>query len=176
MQHWIAAKKVLRYIQRTKDFRLIYRRSDQLELIRYSGIDFAGCVDTKKPTSGYIFMMVGGVVSWKSMKQSTIALSTMEAEFIAFHEASNQALWLQSLFLGLRVLEHVLKPRRIFCNNSAAISFSSNNKNSSRSKHIDIKYLIVKDKVQNHHVYVEFISTKQMIADPLTKGLLIMPF
>ena len=81
MDHWKAAKKVLRYLQGTKDYMLMYRKSYQLEAIGYTDSDYAGCVDTRKSTFGYIFLLAGGVVSWKSGKQSVIATSTMEAEF-----------------------------------------------------------------------------------------------
>ena len=67
-----------------------YRRSDHLEIMGYSDFDFAGCLDSKRSTSRYVFMLVGEVVSWKSVKQSLITTSTMEAKFIACYEASNQ--------------------------------------------------------------------------------------
>ena len=89
MDHWKAAKRVMRYLQRTKDYMLTYRRSDQLEIIGYSDSDFDGCLDSRKSTSGCIFMLSGGAISWKSIKQTLIASSTMEAEFVACYEASN---------------------------------------------------------------------------------------
>ena len=94
MVHWKATKRVMRYLQRTKYFMLTYRRSDHLKIMGYSDFDFVGCLDSRRSTFGYIFMLVGGVVSWKSVKQLLIASSTMEAEFIACYEASNQAIWL----------------------------------------------------------------------------------
>ena len=66
--HWVAAKKVMRYLQRTKDFMLVYRRVDNLEVVGYSDSDFGGCSDDRKSTSGYIFMLAGGAISWKSVK------------------------------------------------------------------------------------------------------------
>ena len=68
IDHWRAEKKVMRYLQGTKDYMLMYRRTNNLEVIGYSDSDFAGCVDSRKSTSGYIFMMVGGAVSWRSAK------------------------------------------------------------------------------------------------------------
>ncbi|XP_031286695.1 secreted RxLR effector protein 161-like [Pistacia vera] len=68
MDHWQAAKKVLRYLQGTKDHMLTYKRSDYLEVVGYSDSDFAGCFDTRKSTFGYVFMLAGGAVSWKSAK------------------------------------------------------------------------------------------------------------
>ncbi|XP_040866301.1 secreted RxLR effector protein 161-like [Glycine max] len=83
MEHWKAAKKVLRYLQGTKDHMLTYKRSDHLEVIGYSDSDFAGCVDTRKSTLGFVFLLAGGAISWKSAKQSVVAASTMETEFIS---------------------------------------------------------------------------------------------
>ena len=83
MQHWKAAKRVTRYLKRTKGYMLTYQKFDNLEIIGYSDSDFAGCQDRKCSTSRYIFMLAGGAISWKSAKHTLIASSTMVAEFIA---------------------------------------------------------------------------------------------
>ncbi|WJZ88075.1 hypothetical protein VitviT2T_007407 [Vitis vinifera] len=101
MDHWKKAKRVMRYLQRTKDYMLTYRRSSHLEIVGYSYSNFAGCLDSRKSTSGYIFMLTGGAVSWKSVKQTLIASSTMETEFIACYEASNHGIWLQNFITQL---------------------------------------------------------------------------
>ncbi|KAL0415524.1 UNVERIFIED_CONTAM: Retrovirus-related Pol polyprotein from transposon TNT 1-94 [Sesamum latifolium] len=88
LDHWRAAKKVMRYLQGTKDYMLMYRRTENLEVVGYSDSNFAGCVDSKKSTSCYIFMIVGGAVSWRSAKQTLIATSTMEAEFVSCFEGN----------------------------------------------------------------------------------------
>ena len=77
----------MQYLQRTKDYMFTYQRSNHLEIVGYSDSDFAGCLDSRRSTSGYIFMLAEGAVSWKSVKQTLIASSTMEAEFIACYEA-----------------------------------------------------------------------------------------
>ncbi|XP_057981246.1 secreted RxLR effector protein 161-like [Malania oleifera] len=92
--HWKAAKKVLRYLQGMKDYKLVYRRSDHLEVVGYSNSDFVGCVNTRKSTFGYVYLLVGGAISWKSVKQSIIVVSTMEAQFVACFEATVLANWL----------------------------------------------------------------------------------
>ncbi|KAL0447563.1 UNVERIFIED_CONTAM: Secreted RxLR effector protein [Sesamum latifolium] len=89
LDHWRAAKKVMRYLQGTKDYMLMYRRTENLEVVGYSDSDFAGCVDSRKSTSGYIFMIASGAVSWRSAKQTLIATSTMEAEFVSCFEATS---------------------------------------------------------------------------------------
>ena len=89
MDHWRAAKKVMRYLQRTKDYMLMYKQTDILDVIGYSDADFASCVDSRKSTSGYIFIMAGGAISWRSVKQTLTATSTMEAEFVSCFEATS---------------------------------------------------------------------------------------
>jgi len=96
MDHWKATKRVMRYLKRTKGYMLTYRRSDQLEIIGFSDSNFAGCQDSLKSISGYIFMLAGGAVSWRSVKQTLTASSTMAAKFVACCEASNHEIWLRN--------------------------------------------------------------------------------
>jgi hypothetical protein len=171
MEHWKAAKRVLRYLKRTRNFMLTYRRSEKLEVIAYTDSDFAGCVDSMKSTLGYIFMMAGGAVSWKSAKQTLTAPSTMAAEFIACYEASNHGVWLKNFVTGLKVVPSIKKPLKLLCDNNSAVVYANNNRSSTKSKYIDIKFLAVKERVQNNELEIEHIGTDSMIADPLTKGL-----
>ena len=171
LDHWKAAKKVLRYLQGTKDHMLTYKRSGHLEVIGYTYSDFAGCVDTRKSTFGYVYLLAGGAISWKSAKQIVIAASTMEAEFVACFEATVQANWLQNFVSGLGIVNSIAKPLRIYCDNSAVVFFSKIDKYSKGVKHVELKYFVVKEEVQKHRVSIEHISTDLMIADPLTKEL-----
>ncbi|KAL6323738.1 hypothetical protein AAG906_002206 [Vitis piasezkii] len=92
-------------------------------------------------------------------------------EFIACYEASNHGIWLRNFITQLRIVDGIEKPLRINCDNKVAELYSKNNRSSSKSKHIDIKFLVVKERVQSLQVSIEHISTNSMIADPLTKGL-----
>ncbi|RVW25652.1 Retrovirus-related Pol polyprotein from transposon TNT 1-94 [Vitis vinifera] len=114
------------------------------EIVGYSDSDFVGCLDSKRSTLGYIFMLAGGEVSWKSVKQTLIASSTMEIEFIACYEASNHGIWLRNFITQLRIVDGIEKPLRINCDNKATELYYKNNQSSSKSKHIDIKFLVVK--------------------------------
>ena len=171
IDHWKAAKKVLRYLQGTKDYMLTYKRSNELEVIGYSDSDFAGCLDSRKSTFGYLFLLAEAAVSWKSAKQTIIASSTMEAEFVACFEATIHALWMRNFISGLGVVDTITKPLKIYCDNSAAVFFSKNDKYSKGAKHIELKYFVVKEEIQKQRVSIQHISTELMIADPLTKGL-----
>ena len=168
---WRAVKKVMRYLQGTKDYMLMYRRTYSLEVIGYSDADFAGCVDSRKSMSGYIFKRADGAVSWRSAKQTLTATSTMEAEFVSCFEASSHGVWLKSFISGLRIVDSISRPLKLYCDNSAAVFMAKNNKSGSRSKHIDIKYLAIRERVREMKVVIEHISTELMIADPLTKGM-----
>ena len=142
--HWIAAKRVMRYLQRTKDYMLTYRKLDQLEIIRYSDFDFAGCQDSMKSTSSYIYLLAGGAISWKSVKQYIVASSTMAVEFVACYVASNHGIWLRNFVMGLCIMDGIERPLKLFCDNKSTVLYSNNNRSSSKSKFIDIKFIVVK--------------------------------
>ena len=95
----------------------------------------------------------------------------MESEFVSCFEATSQGVWLKSFISGLRVMDYISRPLRIFCDNSTAMFLAKNNKSESRSKHIDIKYLAIREHVKQKQVVTEHISTELMIVDPLTKGM-----
>ncbi|XP_043714493.1 secreted RxLR effector protein 161-like [Telopea speciosissima] len=176
LAHWTAAKKVMRYLLRTRDFKLVYRRDERLEVVGYSDSDFSGCTDDMKSTSGYVFLMGGGAISWKSVKQTIIASFTIQAEFVALFEATTQAVWLRNFIAELRVVDTISKPLQLWCDNNSAVIFSKNNKKSNSSKHIEIKYLLVREKVIEGEVDVAHIPIEKMVADPLTKALSVGVF
>jgi hypothetical protein len=155
---------------------LTYRRSDKLEVIGYTDSDFAGCVDSLKSTSGYIFMLVGGAISWRSAKQTMIVSSTMAAEFIIYFEASNHEIWLRNFVTELRIVDTIKLPLKLYYDNSLAVLYSNNNRSSSKFKQIDIKFLAVKERVQSRLISIEHIGTTSMLVDPPTKGLIPKQF
>ena len=150
---------------------LTYRRTSYLEIVGYSDSNYVGCKDTRKSTFGYLFLLTDGAISWKSGKQSVIATSTREAEFIACFEATVQSLWLRNFINGLSIIGTIAKQMRTYCDNAIAVFFSKNDRYTKGAKHMDLKYLSVKEEVQNQRVQIVHIGTHDMIADPLTKGL-----
>ncbi|XP_042983339.1 secreted RxLR effector protein 161-like [Carya illinoinensis] len=176
LDRWRVAKKLMRYLQGIKDYILMYRRTDNLQVIGYSNSDFTGCIDSRKSTSKYIFLMADEAVSWRNTKQTLIAISTMEAEFVPYFEATLYGVWLKSFISGLRVMDSITKPLRIYCNNSASIFMAKNNNSESRSKHINIKYLAIRERVKEKKVVIEHVGTELMIADPLIKGMSPLKF
>jgi hypothetical protein len=118
---------------------LTYKRNDNLNVIGYTNADFMGCAGSQRSTSGYVFTLVSGAISWRSCRQTTATASTMYAEFIACYETMGQAVWLKNFILGLKVVDNISRPLTLYYDNKAAIFFSYNNKSSGAAKHIDLK-------------------------------------
>jgi hypothetical protein len=148
---------------------LTYRKIESLYIVRYSDSDYAA--DDRKFTSGYVFTLAGGAISWKSCKQIITISSTMYAEFVACYEATGQVHWLKKFIPDLKVVDDISRPLKLYCDNESAVMYVHNNKSSGAVKHINIKYYVVKDKVRDQTISLEHISTVKMLVDPLTKGL-----
>jgi hypothetical protein len=147
ISHWNGIKKALRYIQGTNGLMLTYERSNSLEIVGYSDSDFVGCLDTDRSTSGYIFKLAGGVISWSSSKQTVMTSSMMYAEFVACYEAVGQAMWLKKFMPDLRVVDSIERPLKLYCDNEPAILYAHNNKKIKAAKHINIRFYVVKEKI-----------------------------
>ena len=95
----------------------------------------------------------------------------MEVEFVSCFEASSHGVWLKSFIFRLRIVDSISRPLKLYCDNSTTVFMAKNNKSGSRSKHINIKYLAIRERVKEEKVVIEHISTESMIVDPLTKGM-----
>ena len=168
-QHWTAVKRIMRYLKGTTNMGLMYSKNDCTNCVGYSDADWAGDVNDRKSTSGYLFKISGAPVSWRSKKQSCIALSTAEAEYMALSSAAQEATWLRQLTKDLH--NEPTEPTVIKEDNQAAIRIAKNPESHGRTKHIDIKYHFLREKVMNDVIKLEYCPTNDMIADMLTKGL-----
>jgi hypothetical protein len=130
-----------------------------------------GCLDADRSTSGYVFKLVGETISWSSFKQTVMTSSMMYVEFIACYEAVGQTMWLKKFVPGLRVVDSIERPLKLYCDNEPTVLYAHNNKKIKTAKHINIRFYVVKEKLQDQTISLEHIGTKKMIADPLTKGL-----
>ena len=140
------------------------------DCVGYSDADWGGDLDDRKSTSGYVFQISGGAVSWSSKKQTCVALSTAEAEYVALASATQEAMWMRRLSAELSGKPPV-GATMIFEDNQYAISMTKNPQFHGRSKHISIKYHFVRDQVTEETIKVEYCPTTEMIADMLTKAL-----
>lgn len=166
--HWNAVKRIMRYLKATIDTKLTFTKKNNNTLFGYSDADWAGDISDRKSTTGYVFCLSNGPISWSSKKQPTIALSTTEAEYMAMSSAVQEALWLTGLLSELYIVNY---PITIFGDNKGAIDLSRNAKYQARTKHIDVRHHFVRDYVQKNVIKIDQVSTKEMVADMLTKSL-----
>eukprot|EP00253_Pinus_taeda_P006041 PITA_06041 len=156
-------------LEGTLDFGLDYRQGDGVRLVGYTDSDWAGCASYRKSTSGSCFGLGSAVVSWISRKQQSIALTSVEAEYMVASLASCEAIWLRKMLFGL--FGQALRPSVIYCDNQSCIKPMENPIFHDRAKYIEIKYHFIRDYVQEGVVKLEYISTNEKVADIFTKAL-----
>ncbi|XP_074569538.1 uncharacterized protein LOC141826187 [Curcuma longa] len=126
-RHWKAVKRIFRYLKGTANYCLCFHGAD-MSLSGYTDADWAGDLDDRKSTSGYTFLLNGGAISWNSKKQACVALSTMEAEYVACAAAVQEAVWLRRFLKHLKITEDSGSPVTVYCDSQAAIAFSKDPK------------------------------------------------
>lgn len=184
-QHMIAAKRVLRYLKGTRQLGILYGRvqgsairlatyAQDRRLIGFTDSDFAGDLDTRRSTTGNVFMLGGASVSWSSRLQVTVAASTAEAEYMALFAGVQEAVYLRRLLRELGYPQG--KPTPIFVDNQAAIQLALNPVDHKRTKHIDVKYHFCREKVEEKVILPEYIASSEQLADIFTKDLAKLAF
>ncbi|PNY07765.1 putative copia-type polyprotein [Trifolium pratense] len=172
--HHQVVKKILRYLKGTVNYGLFYKKSEINELVGFSDSDYAGDLDDRKSTSGYVFLLSGAAVSWSSKKQPVVTLSTTEAEFIAAASCVCQGIWLRRI---LEEVKHTQQgPLMLFCDNSSTIKLSKNPVLHGRSKHIDVRFHFLRDLTKEEVVKLCYCRSDEQIADIFTKPLKVDSF
>jgi len=168
--HLQAAKRVLRYLQGSSSSHLMYANNGNVmkAVQSYSDADFAAG-DDRRSISGYVFMLAGSPISWQAKKQTTIALSTTEAEYSALTQATKEAIWLQNLLKDLGMTKYA--PKAINVDNQGAIALAENPIHHARTKHLDIQLQFVRDSIENGIIELKYCPTDAMLADIMTKAL-----
>ncbi|XP_075104163.1 secreted RxLR effector protein 161-like [Nicotiana tabacum] len=169
-EHWTVIKYIIKYLKRTRDYILVHHSGD-FAPIGYTDSDFQSDRDSRKSTSGYVFTLGDGSISWRSIKQSCVADSTMEAEYVAASEAAKEAIWLRNFLKELNVVPSVQAPIVLYCDNSGAVAISKEPRSHERSKHIKRKYHLIRDITQRGDARVLKIASEDNLADPFTKSL-----
>ena len=167
--HMNAAKRVLRYLKRSRDQKLLFPFStSDIVLSGFTDASYGNCLDTRRSFSGYIFQLNGCTISWRSRKQRTVATSTCEAEYMALAMATKHHLWLQ------RALKELLKrpiTAALSVDSNSALDLANNAKINDRSKHIDIAYHFTREKVEDGSLNLLHVPSSENLADICTKGL-----
>ncbi|KAM6563895.1 hypothetical protein CsatB_023893 [Cannabis sativa] len=172
--HWLAMKWVFRYLLGTTKVGLIYNRQKANTIIEgYSDSDYAGDRDNRRSTSAYFFLIGGNCVSWKVQLQPVVALSTTEAEYVATTEAIKEAIWLKGLMKELNLLKGV---PTVYSDSQSCIFLCKNPMFHDRTKHKEIKYHFIRDKVTQGEIDIEKVPTEDNPADMGTKIVTLNKF
>lgn len=165
--HWTAAKRILRYLNGTKDFGLIFKKTGK-KLVGYVDADHAGDVCDRKSYTGFVFTLGGSPISWESRKQTTVSLSSAEAEYVALSEGCRESAFLSAL---LTELTGIIEAVELFSDSQSAIQIAENPIHHRRTKHIDVRHHYIREMVRMCKVKLSYLPTNEMPADVLTKGL-----
>jgi hypothetical protein len=172
-QHYVAAKRVLRYLKGTRELGIVYRGvSGSIEntvLVGFCDADWAGDRTTRRSTTAYVFVLCGGAISWASKLQGAVALSSTEAEYYALGAGGQEAVYLRRLLDGLGYKQE--GPTVVKEDNQGCIALSTNPVHHKRTKHIDIKHHYVRELIANGEMALEYVATERQLADLLTKPL-----
>lgn len=172
--HWKAVKRIMRYLRGTIDYSIFYpilpESKMSRELMGYTDADWGSDSDTRKSVTGYVFKFCGGIISWKSAKQRTVALSSTEAEYMALSETMQEGIWLRQLLDEL-AMQDAETGVVIRCDNQSAIKLALLGGYRPRSRHIDIGYHFIREHVEKGNFIVEFVTTNENVADVFTKSV-----
>ncbi len=167
--HLDAVRRILRYIKHTLHYEIFYEAKSQLQIHGYTDVDWAGNVSDIKSTSGFLFSFGSGAVSWSNKKQPTVALSSTEAEYRGATIVACEVVWLQKLLSDLGLLMNA--PIVIYCDNISSILLANNPVYHARTKHIEVHYHFIKEKVLAKEIDLIHVSIEDQVANIFTKAL-----
>lgn len=167
--HWRAVKRIFAFLVGTKDIGIMYQSGgSKPDLIGYSDADYASDLETRRSTTGYIFSLANGPVTWASQRQKLVVLSTTEAEYVAASTAAKEIIWLRKLMNGIgRCSQATI----LYVDNQSTIRLAKNREFHKRTKHIDIRYYHLRETSEANIIHVEYIPSENQQADILTKAL-----
>ena len=166
------------YLRVTQSYELTYDgNDDRAHFHGYTDADYAGDIMTRRSTSGFVYMLCKGAISWSSQRQRTVATSSTESEYIASNHAGKEGVWLRSLLQSLQPFTSPSNPHRtlqattLLADNQSAINITENPENHQRTKHFDVKWHWIREQVERQVFAIKYIPTDEMTADIMTKAL-----
>ncbi|MED6162450.1 hypothetical protein PIB30_118973 [Stylosanthes scabra] len=174
LEHWLAVKRVLRYLSGTQHDRLEFYKCKDLRFTVFADSDWASDPDDQRSTTGFCIFYGANLISWKCTKKPTISRSSTEAEYRALAAMFTEVQWLLNLLTELRT--PCLQPPTVFCDNLSAVHLAYNPVLHNRTKHFELDIYFVREKVIQGKIKVTHIPTTEQVADILTKPLSASPF
>jgi len=167
--HLQAVNRILQYLKGSPGKGILFKRGGNMVLEAYTDADYAGSLVDRRSSSGYCTFLGGNLVTWRSKKQNVVARSSAESEFRSMAMGVCELLWLKIILDDLKIRWE--GPMRLYCDNKSAISIAHNPVQHDRTKHIEVDRHFIKEKLDNGLICTPFVSTKDQVADVLTKGL-----
>ena len=166
-EHWEAVKRILRYVKGTLSMGLRIRKSPFTGVSVFTDADWAGCIDDRRSTSGFAVFVGSNIISWSAKKQPTVSRSSTEAEYKSLANGAAEAIWVESLLKELGVSQQ--RTTILWCDNLGATYLTANPVFHARTKHTEIDFHFVRERVASGALDVRFISTNDQLADVFTK-------
>jgi hypothetical protein len=167
--HWSAVKRILRYIKRTTKLGLKIQKSDSTLVSAFSDVDWAGSIDDRRSTRGFVVFLGSNLISWNARKQNIVSRSSTEAEYKAIADTTTEIMWVQTLLKELNLPSP--SAAGLWCDNIGAKYLSANPVFHGRSKHIEVDYHFVRERVFRKLLNIDFVSSKDQVVDGFTKAL-----
>ena len=169
-KHWTAAKRILRYLKGTQEYGLTYTRASEFDVQGFSDSDWAGDLDTRRSTSGYVFTVLGSPLSWCSRLERPVSLSSCEAELVSLLQGGKEAIWIRKALKSYGF--PCDRPMVLWEDNQGCIAIATNQRGmSSRTKHVATRYFAIRQFVEDGEVEISYVSTEEQLADIFTKPL-----
>ncbi|GKE06467.1 zinc finger, CCHC-type containing protein, partial [Tanacetum coccineum] len=169
-QHWQAIQRVLKYLKKTMDYRLTYTGYPSV-LEGYTDASWINNTKKNSSTSGWVFLLGGGAISWASKKQTYITGSTMKSEFVALAAVGKKAEWLKNLLLEIPLWSKPIAHISICCDSAVTLAKAYSQMYNGKSRHLGVRHSMIRELITNRMVSIEFVRSQQNLADHLTKGL-----
>ena len=169
-EHWAAIDRLMKYLRGTMSYGILYSGFPAV-LEGYSDANWISDSDEIKSTSGYVFTLAGGAISWKSAKQTIIARSTMESEFIALELAGSEAEWLRNFLANIPLGIKPTPSVSMHCDCQAAIAIAKNRAYNGKNRHIRLRHNVIKQLQKDGIISIDYVKSEVNLADPLTKPL-----